>query len=53
METCTCHPTNWFAKAPHAEFILTIQCPIHGQGPDALAPTQATEPKVDFQPVNS
>ena len=52
MNTCTCHAENWFAKAPHAEFILTIQCPIHGQGPQALAPTQPTEAKAIPQPVN-
>jgi hypothetical protein len=42
---CTCHEVNWWAKAPHAEFIQTIQCPIHGEGPEALMPTEPPKPK--------
>lgn len=51
MGTCTCREEYWFEKAPHADFILTIQCPVHGQGPDALAPTKASEPVIVTQPV--
>ena len=51
METCTCHDEHWFEKAPHADFILTIQCPVHGQGPDALAPTKPINPGTDPQPI--
>jgi hypothetical protein len=35
--TCTCHPVNWFASAPHLEFIQTIGCQIHGD-PDSVQP---------------
>jgi len=44
-KSCTCHEVNWWARPPHDEFIQTIQCPIHGSGPGAAAPTMPPEPK--------
>ena len=44
MNACTCITVPWFlgklARADESgDFIQTIQCPVHGEGSDALAPT--------------
>ena len=40
--TCTCHVADWFTG--DQSLVITIQCPVHGKGPDATGPTIAPDP---------
>jgi len=50
---CTCKQVAWFVGWPvtaeehlsDTGYILTVQCPVHGEGPDALSPTIPPEPE--------
>ena len=46
--TCTCYPADWFVH--DQTVMITIFCKVHGEGPEALGPTEP--PKVVMEVSN-
>jgi hypothetical protein len=40
---CTCYDQPWFHGEKDSAVTITVQCPQHGQGPQAIGPTRYEE----------